>query len=40
MMMLQRNVSKTRRIARRVGIDIESPAPHLPYTEQEAADIM
>lgn len=38
--MLQRNVSRARRNARRFGIDIELPQPHLPMTEQEETDTM
>jgi hypothetical protein len=37
---LQRNTSKARQAARRVGIIIEQPQPHLPVTEQEETDIM
>lgn len=34
------NTSRTRQAARRVGIVIESPQPHLPITEQEETDTM
>jgi hypothetical protein len=37
--MIQRNVSKARQAALRIGIKIESPRPHLPVAEQEQTDI-
>ncbi len=37
---LKRNISRTRVAARKVGIKIESPRPHLPLTEQEQSDTM
>lgn len=38
--MVQHNVSKARQTAKRLGIKIESPEPHLPVTEQEETDTM
>jgi hypothetical protein len=35
-----RSSSTTRLSARRAGIDIDLPKPHLPVTEQEETDIM
>ena len=37
---MQRNTSRLRQEARRVGIIIEPPKPHLPMTEQEQTDTM
>lgn len=37
---VQRNTSKLRQHAKRVGIIVEFPKPRLPMTEQEQADIM
>ena len=39
MIRLQRNISKARQAAWRLGIKIETPEPHLPVTEQEETDI-
>jgi hypothetical protein len=38
--LIQRKASKTRQAAKRVGIEIESPQPTLPVTEQEETDTM
>ena len=35
---LQRNTSRLRQEAKRVGIKIEPTKPHLPMTEQEQTD--
>lgn len=40
MVTVQRNTSRARQTARRLGIVIDSPSPHLPMTEQEQTDIM
>lgn len=37
---VQRNISRMRREAKKAGILVETPGPHLPLTEQEQADIM
>ena len=37
---VRRNVSRARLAARKVGIVIEPPQPHLPMTEQEETDTM
>jgi hypothetical protein len=37
---VKRNSSRMRQAARRAGIDIEEPSPHLPLTEQEETDTM
>ncbi len=39
MTIVKRNISRARQTAKRVGITIESPRPHLPVTEQEETDI-
>ena len=36
--MLRRNTSRMRQQARRIGIKVDVPEPHLPETEQEQAD--
>jgi hypothetical protein len=38
--MIKRNNSRMRQSARKAGIKIETPEPHLPITEQEQADTM
>jgi hypothetical protein len=38
--MMRQNISRTRQMARKVGIKIESPKPNLPLTEREQSDIM
>lgn len=37
---VQRNTSRARQTARKLGIEINSPSPHLPVTEQEQTDTM
>ena len=36
----QFNYSRLRKAARKVGIDIDRPEPHLPVTEREETDTM
>lgn len=36
---LQKNASRMRQEARRLGIKVDPPKPHLPMTEQEQTDI-
>jgi hypothetical protein len=38
--LIQRRASRTRQVAKRVGIDMEAPEPHLPVVEQEETDTM
>jgi hypothetical protein len=40
MITVQRNTSRARQVARKLGIEIEPPTPHLPMTEQEQTDTM
>jgi hypothetical protein len=37
---VKRSDSRTRQAAKRVGIIVETPQPHLPTIEQEQADTM
>jgi hypothetical protein len=37
---VQRNTSRARQVARKLGIVIDPPSPHLPMTEQEQTDTM
>jgi hypothetical protein len=37
---MQRNTSRLRQEAKRVGIKIDPPEPHVPMTEQEQTDTM
>jgi hypothetical protein len=37
---LKRRTSRTMQVARRIGIEVDVPKPHLPITEQEQSDIM
>lgn len=40
MIVIQRNTSRARQAAKKVGINIERPKPHLPFSEQEQTDTM
>jgi len=37
---VKHNTSRARQAARRLGIEIEQPMPHLPIDEQEQTDTM